>query len=1187
MFEYLMPLIVTENYPETLLYETCRAVVERQIEYGEENGVPWGVSESAYHARDLQMNYQYGPFGVPGLGIKRGLSEELVIAPYATCLAAMIDPKAALENILRLEEAGALTRYGLYEAIDYTPDRLPRNSTEILIRSFMTHHQGMCLVSLENTLFSGSMRRRFHADPIIQATELLLQERVAPNVPIVEVRGEEVVQGRLESTLLEPVAVAYDSANLPTPRTQLISNGRYSVLVTTAGSGSSTCVVPGGSIAVTRWREDVTRDDLGTFIYIRDVKTGAVWSSGYQPTARRPLSYEVAFSEERAVFRRVDAGILTQTDIVVSPEDDAEVRFLTITNQSSRTRELEVTSYAEVVIAPANADTAHRAFSSLFVETEHVPAENALIARRRPRSSEESPVFAVHTMAVEGETIGNLQFETSRSRFLGRGHDPRRPLALLEDRPLSNTVGPVLDPVFSLRQRVRLEPHETAKVTFSLSIAHSREQALQLADKYHDTSIFERVDRMSWTHAHVQMRHLNIEPREAHIFQRLGGRLLYSDSSLRARSEVLSQNRETQSSLWKYGIGGDLPMALVRVKDDADLEILRQVLRAHEYLRLKGLQFDLAILNSDNTSYLQPLQDEIQAAIRSAGFTSLVDKPGGVHVCRLDLMPDEDRVLVNTVARVVLDSQRGTLEEQLRRRPDDRDLTPVFVARAAEPAYPEQRGEMAASLQYFNGLGGFSQDGQEYVIHLNDGQWTPAPWANIIASEKDFGFQISEAGSSSTWAGNSRENRLTPWSNDAVSDPSGEAIYLRDEDTGTVWSPTPLPIREPPPYVVRHGRGYTSFEHESHDIYQELTVFVPKDETVKVSRLRLTNRSGRRRRISVTSYNELVMGVVREQSAPFVVTEIDNKRTIFARNSYNNEFASRIAFVAMSPSPTSATGDRRSFLGRNGTPIDPASLRRSRLDNRFGSGFDPCAALQTIVDIGPQETREILVLLGSSETRSDAEATIAQYLDPDVIDEALGAVRSKWSEVLSSVQVKTPDKAMELMLNGWLLYQTIASRIRARSAFYQSGGAYGFRDQLQDVMALVYSHPELTRAQILRAASRQFLEGDVQHWWHPPTGRGVRTRVSDDLLWLPYVVSFYCRVTGDRTVLDEVVTFLEGPALEETQHEAYFLPEVSSQSATVYEHCVRAIERSLATGVHGLPLMGKWRLERWDESCRS
>jgi len=1170
MFEYLMPLLVMRSFSGTLLDQTHCAATTRQIAYGKERGVAWGISESAYNARDLQMNYQYGPFGVPGLGLKRGLSEDLVISPYSTLLAAMIDPHAALENVSRLTREGALARYGFYESIDYTPERLPKNQRRAIIQAFMAHHQGMSLVALDNVLKHNIMQERFHAEPLVQATEMLLQERIPREVATAIPRAEEVSMTRSVSGLTSPVTRRFDAADLPTPRTQILSNGTYNVMLTTAGAGYSMY----GKLAVTRWREDATCDNWGSFYYLRDVRSGAIWSTGYQPTQRTPQSYEVFFSEDKVEFLRRDAGLLTHTEIIVSPEDNAELRRISITNRSPRVREIEVTSYAEVVLATPAADGAHPAFSNLFVETEFFGAENALLAQRRRRSPTDEPIWGVHVVATEGEGIGAVQYETDRARFLGRGHTSNAPLAIIEDRPLSNTTGAVLDPIFSLRQRVRIRPNETVSVTFATAVAHSRDEALRLADKYHDASTFEREASLAWTKSQVEMRHLNISAEEAHLFQRLAGRVLYSDSSLRPRTGVLALNVKTQSALWLYGISGDLPIVLVRISNTDDLSMVRQIIRGHEYLRLKGLSIDLVILNDHPASYAQSLQDELQMLVRTSGSQALLDKPGGVFLRRTDILPEADRILFHAVARVVIVTERGSLEEQLVRRPVEDELPAPFVARLPSRTYPEPTVAVP-ERSFFNGLGGFVDKGREYVTVLGEGQWTPAPWLNVVSNRKDFGFQVTESGAGYTWSANSRENRLTPWSNDAVSDAPGECVYLRDEDTGTVWTPTPLPIREAEPYSIRHGQGYTVFEHTSHGISQELLMFVPLDASIKISLLRLRNRTNRKRRISVTSYAELVLGVQRGASAPYVTTQIDGATgAIFARNSYNNEFAQRILFADISERERTLTCDRKEFLGRNGSLARPAALRRASLSGRVGAGLDPCAALQTIIELEPGEEREIHIQIGQGESVEEARALVMRYRQPTRVNEAFEEIVSYWDNLLGAIEVRTPDAAMDTLLNRWLLYQSLACRVWSRSAFYQSGGAYGFRDQLQDVMALVYSEPQIAREQILRAAAHQFREGDVQHWWHPPTNRGVRTRFSDDLLWLPFVASFYAQVTGDISLFDEIVPFIEAPTLAEGEDEAYMQPSVSAESATVYEHCVRTIDRSLGVGAHGLPLIG-------------
>jgi cyclic beta-1,2-glucan synthetase len=1170
MFEYLMPLLVMRSYPGTLLDQTYRAVVTRQIEYGDERGVPWGISESAYNARDLQLNYQYAPFGVPGLGLKRGLVQDLVVAPYATMLAAVVDPSAAMANLTRLRREGALGRYGFYEAIDYTTERLPQNEKLVLIKTFMAHHQGMCLLALDNALNDEPIKQRFHADPLVQATDLLLQERIPLRVSATRPRAEEVLIGRVSTSESGMVTRVYTSADLSTPRTQFLSNGKYTVMVTSAGSGFSQCA----DRAVTRWREDVTRDNWGTFIYLRDIYSGAVWSAGHQPVQRTPQSYEVAFSEDKVDFWRADAGIVTHTQVVVSPEDNAEVRQVSLTNNSSRTSEIELTSYAEIVLAPQLADAAHPAFGNLFIETEFSAAQNALLAHRRQYANDDAPIWGVHVVLAESPMIGAVQYETDRGRFIGRGHTPSDPVAVIEERPLSNTVGAVLDPVFSLRCRVRLRPNETARVTFTTAVASSREEALALADKYHDPNTFERQSRLAWTRAHVEMNHLSISPEDAHLFQRLAARVIYSDAALRPGSHVLALNTKGQSALWPYSISGDLPIVLVRVSRTEDLRSVLKILHGHEYLHYKGLKIDLVILNDHAPSYVQGLHDELQAMVRTSGLQGLQNRPGGVYLRRSDLMPDADRILLHAVARAVIVTERGTLEEQIERRVVVEPLPPAFNPRLPARSYALEPVGAPQELSFFNGLGGFVLNGREYAIVLGEDQWTPAPWANVVANNADFGFQVTESGAGYTWSMNSRENRLTPWSNDAVSDPPGEILYLRDEETGVVWSPTPLPIREPENYTIRHGQGYSVFEHNSHGISQELLLFAPLEAPVKVSLLRLVNRSDKRRVLSVTYYNELVLGVSRSVSAPYLISEIDKLDLILARNPYNNEFADRVAFVATNGTVTSATCDRREFLGRNGTLARPAALRRAKLAGRDGAGLDPCAAMQMTVELAPGEAREIVFLLGQAESKEQAQELAQHYCQAGMVHQAFEKVLTYWDDILGTIQVRTPDTAMDLMMNRWLIYQTLSCRVQARTAFYQSGGAYGFRDQLQDVMAVVYGDPRTAREQIVRAAQHQFKEGDVQHWWHPPTGRGVRTKFSDDLLWLPFVTAFYVNVTGDKTVLDEVVPFIEAPLLSEEQHESYLQPTISTESGSVFEHCVRALNRSLGVGEHGLPLMG-------------
>jgi cyclic beta-1,2-glucan synthetase len=1173
MFEYLMPSLVMRAPAGSLLEQTSRLIVRRQIAYGVELGIPWGVSESAYNARDLEFTYQYSNFGVPGLGLKRGLGENIVVAPYATGLATMVAPAAASRNFARLAALDAVGRYGFYEALDYTRSRLLEGKDYAIVRAFMAHHQGMTVVAIADALLDGEMRARFHAEPMVQATELLLQERTPRDVAIARPRSEEITTGATARALSVPTVRRLRSAHGATPEAHLLSNGRYAVMLTAAGSGYSRW----HDLGITRWREDATRDDCGTYVFLRDVRSGDVWSAGYQPSGVEPDSYDVRFSEDRAEFIRRDGAITTTFEIVVSPEDDAEVRRLSVLNTGNQVRDIELTSYAELALAPPASDSAHPAFSKLFVETEYAAKVGAILATRRRREPAEAEIWAAHLAVVEGETVGETEIETDRARFLGRGRDARAPIAVMDGRPLSNTVGTVLDPVFALRRRVRIQPGETVRIAFWTIVASSRAELLDLIDKHHDANAFERAATLAWTQAQVQLRHLGVDAEEASLFQRLASHVLYASPSMRPSSETIRRGGGPPAPLWAQGISGDLPIVLVRIDDIADIAIVGQLLRAHEYWQMKQLAVDLVILNERSSSYVQDLQNAIETMVRTSQSGPLIGaqtKKGAVFVLRIDLISQETRALLPSVARAVLAGRQGSLAGQLGRvrEADSPPPPPRRVRRAnVPPPIPT-----TSQLEFFNGLGGFTADGREYVTVLGAGRLTPAPWMNVVANPS-FGFQVTAEGGGYTWSENSRENQMTPWSNDPVSDRPGEVLFLRDEDSGELWGPTALPIRhEASPYIVRHGQGYSRFEHTARGIELDLLQYVPLHDPIKISRLRIRNASTRARRLSVTAYVEWVLGPLRDASAPFIVTEIEPQTgALLARNPWNATFGSRVAFADLSGRQTAWTGDRREFLGRNGALDNPAALAADAppLSKRVGAGFDPCGVLHAPLAIEPGETIDVVFFLGEAAGAAAAQALIAKYRTAD-LDAAFREVLRHWDELLGAVQVKTPDRSMDVMLNRWLLYQTVACRLWARSAFYQASGAYGFRDQLQDGMALTWSKPAMAREHLLRAASRQFVEGDVQHWWLPPFGQGVRTRISDDRIWLAYTVAHYVETTGDTGVLDEKVAFLEGQALRPGETDSYFQPTIADQTGSLFEHCARGLDRALEVGAHGLPLFG-------------
>lgn len=1174
MFEYLMPLLFNEPHSESLLGQACQAAVACQIAYGNLRGIPWGISEAAFSEIDIRKTYQYRSFGVPGLGFKRDLEEDLVVSPYSSALALAINPTAAVDNLRRLakKQYNMLGRYGFYESIDFTRQHGPHGERGVIVYAYMAHHEGMSLLAINNLLNDHIIPRRFHEDPRIAGVETLLCERVPNKLPIGKGSRKDIPVARLTQFSPAPILGRVDTPHSITPKVNLLSNGAYSLMMTNSGGGYSRWK----DFDITRWQADTTCDNWGSYCYIKDMESKAVWSTGYHPTHTKGKNYTVSFKADKVELRRRDNYIETFMEVVVSPEDDAEIRMITLANLSQKARVLELTSYNELVLAPHAADRAHPAFNKMFIQTEALPEVSGLLAFRRPRSPNDQQIWVGHVVASDQPTQSEIQYETDRNRFIGRGNTLQHPSALNEN--LSNSSGTVLDPILSLRYSITLAPGQRVRMTFVTVAAEERGKAEALIKRYSDINVSRRAIELAWNHAQLELRHLRIHQEEVQLFQKLASRVLFPHGQLRPSNDQLRRNRFGQSHLWAYGISGDIPIIAVTVADFHDIELVRQVLTAHAFWRLRGLKVDLVILNEEATGYDHPLFDQLQRLINVHSNHTDVGKSGGAFLINYEQIPEEDLNLILAVARANLIAARGSLRQQL--------VSPVeFITYPPRLQIDKTATDVPSTslpfieLAYFNELGGFTPDGREYIIYLSANKHTPAPWINVIANPK-FGTIISEAGLGSTWYANSQNNRLTPWSNDPVLNPIADAIYIRDNELGAYWTPTPGPIRELDPYRIRHGQGYSRFEHHSHGIEQDLLIFVPVDEQgglpLRVQRLQLKNTSSKTRHISLFAYSEWVLGENREDSQIHIMTQWDpESQALFAYNRYHPDFGSHVAFICSIPVSTSFTANRTEFLGRNNDRTQPSALRRKGLAGTTGGAYDPCGALHLDLQLNSDEISEVTFIMGYAPDEATARSLILKCRENNFVENSYQGTLRWWDNLLGTFQISTPEPSVNFAVNRWLLYQNLSCRYWGRSAFYQSSGAYGFRDQLQDVAALIYTAPKIARDHILTAAARQFVEGDVQHWWHATSkGGGVRTRISDDLLWLPFITAQYVRVTNDASILDEIIPFIKGDLLKPDQHEIYFIPEVSEESASLLEHCRRALNKGITEGPHGLPLIG-------------
>ncbi|WP_019223162.1 GH36-type glycosyl hydrolase domain-containing protein [Bartonella rattaustraliani] len=1206
MFEYLMPSLIMREPLGSLMDQTNRLIIRHQMEYARKRGVPWGISEAAFNARDHLMNYQYANFGAPSLGLQRGLSRNTVIAPYANLLAAQYVPHQAVVNLKRLRDLGALGTYGYYDSVDFTPSRVKMGEKYAVVRNFYAHHHGMSLLAVDNVVFQGRMRDRFHRDPVIESVQLLLQEKAPHQIPIIHTK---TINSRgYHSREWDNVPVRMITNPLRKPRaTLLLSNGFYSTLLTANGSGYSRW----HNYAITRFIPDVTEDQQGTLFFLRDTHNGHWWSATGEPTRILEEETTCIFTDEKAEYIKTVDGIKSTLECLITSEGCGEGRRLQLMNTTNKDRLIEVTSYGELALATMDNDSAHPVFSRMFIETEIAEERKTIFATRRKRSPKDPEICIAHFVADLTGSLQETEAETDRSLFIGRGRSIHQPAAFDKNARFSNSQGCVLDPIISLRCRVKIPAHEKVELIFWTFAAHTKETLRHHIQHYRQPNIFQQELSMAWTRSQVSLYQNGIDLKAAITFQKYATPLLYPDKTWRLPSAILAKTLGKQSDLWPMSISGDIPILLLRLDNEGGITVLRELLKAHEYWRMRGLIVDLVILNEQTFSYIQNTQRNIEWVCESyRHHTHETNKHQHIFTLQRNQISEQSFKTLLAAARIILHAQNGSLSEQLKELEENR------FESAIDNRYQESRskinderpykGRLEATqtkqslfasigltsqqkpsplfvngddLRYWNGYGGFNQH-NAYVIRLHGNNTTPHPWINVVAN-KNFGFHVSAEGALFTWANNSRDYQLTPWSNDPVSNRPGEALYLVDRLSLKCFSPvSAVECDENVVYEACHDFGFSTFKSTHSEIALELTHTLDQEKPVRFSRLILKNEGKKSRSLRLYYYVEWILGNIRTKYAPFILPSYDSNRGAhFIQNPYHIEKSQQVTFLAASEMPTSTTADRTEFIGLTGTVIHPHAIRKAgTLSNTVEAGGDPCSAFTYDIDLLPGQTKEIIFYLGSAENRQDAENLLDQVRKCN-FETLLTQQKQQWNDFVSPFQVKTPDPSFDLMVNHWLPYQTYACRMMARAAFYQASGAFGFRDQLQDSLSLLSLKPELAREQLLNATEHQFLEGDVQHWWLPETNAGIRTRISDDIVWLAYGTALYVNTTGDYALLDTPTAFIEGASLTAQQNEAYFQPTQSFQSATVYEHCVLALDLAIKRcGPHGLPLIlgGDW-----------
>lgn len=1086
-FEYLMPNINIPKYPGSLLDESCKFLIMSQKEYNKKLKIPWGISESAFNLKDLNNNYQYKAFGIPWLGLKRGLADEIVVAPYASMMAIIDEPIEVLKNLKQLEKLGMYNKYGFYESIDYTPTRLRKNETKAIVKTYMAHHQGLILLSINNLMNNNIVQKRFVQNPEIEAVNILLQERMPENIIITKEEKEKVEKIKY---------IDYENAtqreitkiNTKLNNVNVIGNDKYTIIMDQKGNGYSKY----NNILINRYKY-TDDEEQGIFFFFKNIKTKRIWTSNYMNYLSKADKYVMCFTPDMNKITRQDGNIETITKISVAPTEPVEIRRIELVNHGIEDETIEITSFLEPLISEKEQDYAHRAFNKLFLEYEII--EDTILIRRKSRDKSKSDMFLAVNLYAENEIIGETEFEVDKEKFYGR-EAIGLPKTVESSIPLGRNIGLTTEPIVAIKNTVKIKANEKVAFNLIMCVSESKEKVIELINKFTNSETIKRNIELAKVKVEAESRYLNIKGKEIDLCQKILGYLIFPNPLKR----IINKNKKVISAyvseLWKYGISGDLPILLVKVKDISDIEILKQVINVYEYLRVKNINIDLVIVDEEQHSYENYTIEGIINIILNKNMGYLQNIRSGIFV--LNNLSKEEIQVLEFRANLVLDVSLGKIERQLTDLEEEYIETIKQIGDEKIPQIAEEPEQIRKKLEdeqlkYCNEYGGFSLDGKEYNIRINKDNKLPTVWSHVLANEK-FGTVVTENMGGYTWYKNSRLNRLTAWANNPTNDIPSEIIYLEDMENKKVWSLGQNPIPDSNDYYITYGFGYANYMHKSNGLIQNASIFVPCKDSAKVHLIRLENIEPRKRKIKLVYYIKPVLGEDETISNTYLNLEYKEGSNLLCLENISNEDFKNVLYVSSSEKINSYTGNKDFFIG-NGTIANPDGIHKLDLDRQNSLWRNGILAIEFQVELQALESKEISIVLGAEESIINCQDNAYKYGKISNVKEEYKKVKEYWEDITGKVHVKTPVESMNILLNGWLIYQTISARLLARSGYYQSGGAFGFRDQLQDTIALKYINPEIMKNQIIKHSSHQFIEGDVEHWWHDETRKRHKNKI--------------------------------------------------------------------------------------------